>query len=98
MLLKSPEAILDIETIWDYIAQDKLSAAEKFIYELEEKFKLLEFSPFIGRVFNPKSKKYNSMRVFPIGKYMIFYLPIEKGVKIYRVLHGAMDFNSNITT
>ncbi len=88
MLLKSPEAIEDIENIWFNIALDKPKAAHDFVFKLEEKFALLEYAPLIGRIFNAKSKKYSKMRVFPLGKYLIFYLPIDGGIKIYRVLHG----------
>jgi len=29
--------------------------------------------------------------MFPFKKYHIYYFPIEDGVEIYRVLHGARD-------
>jgi toxin ParE1/3/4 len=35
-----------------------------------------------------------NLRSFPVGQYVIFYLPLAKGVEIVRVLHGARDFES----
>jgi toxin ParE1/3/4 len=34
------------------------------------------------------------LRSFPVGQYVIFYLPLPKGVEIVRVLHGARDIES----
>ena len=31
------------------------------------------------------------LRSFAVGNYVIFYRPIENGVEIVRVLHGARD-------
>jgi toxin ParE1/3/4 len=31
------------------------------------------------------------LRGFPFGNYVIFYRPMENGVEIVRVLHGARD-------
>jgi len=31
------------------------------------------------------------LRSFPLRNYIIFYRPMEKGVEIARVLHGARD-------
>jgi toxin ParE1/3/4 len=32
------------------------------------------------------------LRSFPVGRYVIFYRPLENGIEIARVLHGARDF------
>jgi toxin ParE1/3/4 len=96
VLLKSPQAVEDIDNIWLTIALDKPRSADEFARKLDDKFNLLESSPLIGRIFNPQSKKYPKMRMLPIGKYLIFYSPIPNGVKIYRVLHGAMDIGTEL--
>ena len=33
----------------------------------------------------------SGLRSFPVGSYMVFYLVIEKGIEIVRVLHGRRD-------
>jgi toxin ParE1/3/4 len=35
-----------------------------------------------------------SLRSLPIGKYLIFYLPIEEGIQIIRVLPAMMDIDA----
>lgn len=32
-----------------------------------------------------------NLRSFPIGSYLIFYRPIEDGIQLIRILHGARD-------
>jgi toxin ParE1/3/4 len=34
------------------------------------------------------------MRSFPVGNYLIFYLPIKNGIVIVRVLSGYRDLDS----
>jgi len=34
------------------------------------------------------------LRSLPVGRYVIFYVPLPKGVEIVRVLHGARDIES----
>lgn len=31
------------------------------------------------------------LRSFPVGNYVIFYLPLPDGVEINRVMHGRQD-------
>jgi toxin ParE1/3/4 len=31
------------------------------------------------------------LRSFPVGNYLIFYRPIQNGIALVRVLHGARD-------
>ena len=44
--------------------------------------------PEIGR---PREDLAARLRSFPVGSYIIFYRPMEYGVEIARVLHGARD-------
>lgn len=44
----SPAARLDLMEIWEYIAEDSLSSADKVIQTIQEKFKLLCQQPNIG--------------------------------------------------
>jgi len=36
----------------------------------------------------------DGLRSFPVGRYVIFYRPIPKGIEIVRVLHGARDLDA----
>lgn len=34
------------------------------------------------------------LRSIPVNNYIIFYRPIDNGIKVIRVLHGARDIES----
>jgi len=34
------------------------------------------------------------LRSFPFGRYVIFYMPIEGGIDVVRVLHSARDVDA----
>lgn len=78
----------DIEDIFNYVAEFNVDSAQKFIKALMQKFKLLAENPQLGR---SQSNLIFNLRGFPYKNYMIFYFPIEDGVEIYRVLHGARN-------
>lgn len=35
-----------------------------------------------------------AIRSFPIGKYVVFYEPIQDGIDVFRVLSGARDVDA----
>jgi toxin ParE1/3/4 len=84
----SNTARLDLDEIWFYIAQDNPDAADKFMRALLSRFPLLASMPEMGR---QREELAARLRSFPIGNYLIFYRPMENGVEIARVLHGARD-------
>lgn len=84
----SPQAREDLIEIWDYIAQFNQEAADKLIDNIYQKSELLVRSPYIG---TPRSELAPDLRSFVIEKYVLFYQPINSGIKIVRVLHGVRD-------
>jgi toxin ParE1/3/4 len=89
-ILKRPEAENDIEEIWLYIAQDNSDNADRFLDEIEETSrKLVQFTSK-GR---NRDELYPGLKSFPVGKYIIFYLPISGGLEIVRILHGMRDID-----
>ncbi len=79
----------DLDEIWFYIAQDNVDAADKFIRVIVSRFSRLAAMPQLGRRREELSPR---LRSFPVGRYVIFYRPMENGIEIARVLHGARDF------
>ena len=79
----------DLDKIWSYIAQDNVDAADRFIHALVSRFPTLAAMPHLGR---QREELVTRLRSFPVGNYVIFYRPMEIGVEIARVLHGARDF------
>ena len=46
---RRPLAADDIAEVWDYIAEDNLDAADRWIDRLDEQFGLLATQPLMGR-------------------------------------------------
>ena len=93
-VLRRSLAESDIEKIWWYIAQDSPVNADKFIDKLEDRLLSLAGSPMIGV---KRNELMPSLRSFVVDRYVIFYLPIPKGIEVVRVLHGARDLNALFT-
>ncbi|VVE42462.1 plasmid stabilization protein [Pandoraea horticolens] len=87
-----PEAILDLETIGDYIAQDNPRRAVTFIQELRDKCLSLADMPLAFPVV-PRYERYGiHHRVY--GNYQIFYRVIESDdrIDVVHTLHSARNY------
>ncbi|HWN95421.1 MAG TPA: type II toxin-antitoxin system RelE/ParE family toxin [Methylomirabilota bacterium] len=69
--------------------KDNPDAADKLTRAIVSRFATLASMPLMGR---PREELLLNLRSFPVGRYVIFYRPMESGVEIARVLHGARDF------
>lgn len=87
-VIKTPAAEDDLVQIGAYIAADNPAAADRLLDKIEEMLNLLAEFPGLGR---SREEFAPSLRSIPIGKYLLFYLPIENGIELIRVLHGARD-------
>ncbi|MGT2439878.1 type II toxin-antitoxin system RelE/ParE family toxin [Bradyrhizobium betae] len=90
--LKSPQAEIDLTAIWDYIAADNLRAADTLLARIEATFDMLAETPFAGR---DRSELRAELRSFPVGNYLIFYVPTAEGVEVARVMHGRQDIGAD---
>lgn len=88
---RRPLAETDILEIWDYIADDSLAAADRWMDHLDEQFRVLAAQPMMGRVRNELAP---GVRSFPFGRYVVFYVPLDDGIDVVRVLHGARDIDA----
>ncbi len=86
-----PEAEADLEEIWLYIAQDDPYIADRFIDLIEETCHTLAHNPLMGR---SRPELASGLRSFPVGSYIIFYVPLEDGVEIVRIISGARDIDA----
>jgi len=85
---RSALAERDLLEIWTYIARDNPSAADRFLDLIGEKCDLLAASPEMGR---RREDLAPSLRSFPVGRYVIFYRPGERGIQVVRVLSAYRD-------
>jgi toxin ParE1/3/4 len=79
----------DLEEIWLFIAEDDPDAADHFVRTIVSRFPTLASMPQMGRHREELSAR---LRSFPVGNYVIFYRPVNGGIEVVRVLHGARDF------
>ena len=87
-ILRTRESRCDFDEIWGYIAVRDLFAADRLIKHFDATLSVIASAPDIGRnveEFGP------NLRSFPIGSYLIFYRPIEDGIQLLRIVHGARD-------
>jgi toxin ParE1/3/4 len=90
-IVKRPRARNDLIEIWAYIAEDSDSKADAFVELLDRKFRALAENPAIGRARHDLTE---GLRSFPVGRYVIFYMPLGDGVEVIRVLHSARDIDA----
>ena len=84
----SEKAQNDVRETWFYISESSLQSADKLLTDLSAKFKLLAQNPNIGK---RQDKYLLNLRSFPFKNYIIFYVPTEYGIEIFRVIHGSRD-------
>lgn len=87
----SDEAVKDLNTICEYIAQNSPSAASKLFDAIRQKCKLVAGFPNMGKSYEQLSA---NLRGFNIEEYIIFYYPREDGIDIARVISGYRDLES----
>ncbi|MBM3212676.1 type II toxin-antitoxin system RelE/ParE family toxin [Candidatus Poribacteria bacterium] len=87
------EAEVWLKDIYDYIAQNNLSAAGRVIEGIYEKAQILCQFPDIG--YRYRSEKEGEIRILLYGHYRIAYLrrKEEDLVEILGVFHGALDID-----
>jgi toxin ParE1/3/4 len=77
-----------------YFAQSSEEVARRYFEACQNTFTLLAHSPLLGAlsgVPNPRLAEVRVWQVRGFEKYLIYYRPVENGIEIVRVLHGARD-------
>jgi plasmid stabilization system protein ParE len=85
----SPDALQDLQDIWDFIALDNVPAADKLEDEFFETFEMLAKRPLIGHTRSDLTER--DVRFWPVGSYLVVYRGIAVPIQIVGVLHGARD-------
>jgi toxin ParE1/3/4 len=86
-----PHALADLAEIWAYIADDSPDRADAFVDLVDSKFQALSRRPGVGR---RRPELAPDIRSLTVGRYVVFYLPLSRGIEIVRVLHGSRDIES----
>ena len=89
---KLPQADLDLDSIWNFIATDDIQAAERQINRIGKVFQMLVENPLAGRE-RPELRK--NLRSFPVGSYVVFYIPVSDGIEVARVMSSRQDIDAD---
>jgi toxin ParE1/3/4 len=85
----TPEAKQDLRQITRHIAGDNLPAAREWLSKTRTICELLAAQPGIGQ--RVRTKRFSDARRHVVGNYLVYYRPVETGVEILMVVHGARD-------
>ncbi|MEA2708052.1 MAG: toxin ParE1/3/4 [Phycisphaerales bacterium] len=87
-VIRTPAAEDDLWEILLYVARDNEDAAFRLIDTIDKNFTLLAEFPSAGPA---RPELLANIRSFPVGSYLIFYQPIDDGIEVVRVVHGARN-------
>jgi toxin ParE1/3/4 len=88
---RSAQAERDLVDLWLYVAEDSLRAADRLLDQIHAALQMLASHPQMGR---RRDALRTGLRSFPLGDYVIFYLPRDRGIVVVRVLSGYRDLDS----
>jgi len=92
----SQEALDDLDSIWDYIAQDDAEAADRVVESAYRACAKLATHPHLGPLRRFPDNSLPEIRFFVLTdfpNYLIFYRIAPEGVEVIRVLHAAQDLD-----
>jgi plasmid stabilization system protein ParE len=90
IVVLTPEAEFDLETIAQYIARDSVTTALSFVHELREKCLGLAETPR-GYPLMPRYEHLGIRRRL-FDNYLIFYRIGVDAIEVLHILHGARDY------
>ena len=79
----------DLDIIWEYIADDNLDAADRWIAKLFDAFEALARTPGIGHT-REDLTSYNVL-FWPVGSYLVIYRAERRPIEIVAVTQGSRD-------
>jgi plasmid stabilization system protein ParE len=84
-----PEAALDLDEIWEFVAEDNLDAADRAIADLLAGLDKLVLFPNQGHKRRDLTSR--PLRFTMVRDYLIAYAPDEKPLWVVAVLHGRRN-------
>ena len=82
-----PDALADLDDIWEFIAADSLPAADRILEEIYEAIRRLVSFPQLGHSRPDLSSR--PLRFHPVRDFLIAYAPDENPLIVLAVLHGC---------
>jgi toxin ParE1/3/4 len=87
-VIRSDQAQRDLDEILDYLDSQSTQAADRFAVKFEQTCNLHAAHPQIGA---SAEECATNLRQFTVWNYAVFYRPVEDGIEVIRIIHGARD-------
>jgi toxin ParE1/3/4 len=84
-----PEALTDLDDIWEYIAADNVGAADRLLEEIYEAIRALVPFPQVGHIRPDLTSR--PLRFHTVRELLIAYTPDERPLIVVAVLHGRRN-------
>jgi len=84
-----PEASLDVDEFWEFIARKSPDSADRVVAEIEDALERALLLPFMGHVRPDLSSR--PLRFLHVREYLIAYAVEENRLWVIAVLHGRRD-------
>jgi toxin ParE1/3/4 len=90
---RRPRARQDLVEIWRYIAGESGEPrADRYLRRLNDVVSYLAQQPLMGRK-RPEILE-EGIRSFPAESHVIFYIALQDGIELVRVIHGSQDLET----
>jgi plasmid stabilization system protein ParE len=83
---------LDLDQVWESIAQDNINAADGWVEKLFAAFDALARNPGIGHARQDLTSE--TVRFWPVGAYLTVYRAETRPIQIVAVVQGSRDIPS----
>ena len=84
-----PDALMDLQEIWEFIAAENVEAATRVLEEIYEAIRTLVEFPQMGHVRSDLTSR--PLRFHPVRNFLIAYAPDEQPLLLIAVLHGRRN-------
>ena len=89
-IVRRPRARQDLIEIWRYIADDSGEPrADRYLRRLNDVISYLAQQPLMGR--KRAEIPDQGIRSFAAESHVVFYMALEDGIELVRVIHGSQD-------
>ncbi len=94
-ILQDSAVLEELILLAGYISDDNEEAAHRFLDACDATFRFLAENRYVGAgksFSNPELQEVKMWRIKGFEKHLVFYKPLEDGVRILHVVHSARDW------
>jgi toxin ParE1/3/4 len=93
-IIVRPLAYMELDDLAEHLAQTNEAAANRLLRAFEQTIQKLAQTPEIGSLCQFSHPRLTDMRCWPVKRFknhLIFYRPLEGGIEVLHIIHGARD-------